>query len=194
MSAAPIPSLRVPQHERGSRVLSRVWATADTSSHAGFTACRKGPRALRLVHPLPAVTAPAVPLRLPQPELAFYRKQTEALLARYMSMSLEAGRVTSLMGRELFPGEVSHCRINIFDDVVHFVHDVGNCLKLLSPGQQYLLRRIALQGYSHGETAALLGICLSTVVRRYGRALDRLTCILIERHVLIPSNPIERMA
>ena len=39
------------------------------------------------------------PLR---PELAFYRKYTEAMLRRFVSMSMEAGRVPSLLGKEMF--------------------------------------------------------------------------------------------
>ena len=37
------------------------------------------------------------------PEMAFYRKYTEAMLRRYMQMSTESGRVPSLLGRELRP-------------------------------------------------------------------------------------------
>jgi len=156
-------------------ILPQVWAMVEASSGASFPWQRKKPCA----HSLRLVTAQAQERpqvqRVLEPELAFYRKYTEAMLHRYMKLSLEAGRVPSLMGRELFQGNVSHCKVMGFDDVVLFVHDVGNCIKKLSPGQQHLLRRIALQGYSNGETAAMLGISLSTVIRRYAEALDRLT-------------------
>jgi len=178
-------------------ILPRVWATADasfsggqrlsttpTSTHPANQASRKGPHSLRLVlaeahHPQPVTPDP-------QPELAFYRKYTEAMLQRYLKLSLEAGRVPSLMGRELFRGEVSHCIVRGFDDVVIFCHDVGNCIGRLKPGQQHLLRRIALQGYSQGETAAMLGISLRTVIRRYFEALDELTSMLIAGKLLQP--------
>jgi hypothetical protein len=162
-------------------ILPRLWATAD--AHRQNPTTRKGPHSLRLVsaeaHPQPLPPAP-------QPELAFYRKYTEAMLQRYLKLSLEAGRVPSLMGRELFRGEVSHCTVQGFDDVVIFCHDVGNCIGRLKPGQQHLLRRIALQGYSQGETAAMLGISLRTVIRRYFEALDQLTSMLIDRKLLQP--------
>jgi DNA-binding NarL/FixJ family response regulator len=106
------------------------------------------------------------------------------MLQRYLRLSLEAGRVPSLMGRELFRGDVSHCTMQGFDDAVIFVHDVGNCIARLTPGKQHLVRRIALQGYSHGETAAMLGICHKTVSRHYASALDQLTAMLIRGKLL----------
>jgi hypothetical protein len=167
-------------------ILPRVWAMVEASGGAGFAGQRKGPHALRLV--TSEAQGPPLALKVPIPEVAFYRKYTEAMLHRYMKMSLEAGRVPSLMGRELFQGNVSHCKVTGFDDVVLFVHDFGNCIKKLSPGQQHLLRRIGLQGYSNGETAAMLGISLRTVTRRYAEALDRLTGILLDYKMLEPMN------
>jgi hypothetical protein len=120
------------------------------------------------------------------PELAFYRKYTEALLRRYMKLSLEAGRAPSLLGREMFRGKVTHYRVQGFDDVVIFVHDVGSCLKLLDPEQNHLIRRIALQEYTQTETAAMLNIPVRTLVRRYESALDRLTRLFLERRLLEP--------
>ena len=171
-------------------ILPRVWAIADARSAGGQRlsttppanpATRKGPHALRLVS---AEAHPRTTRSTPQPELAFYRKYTEAMLQRYLKLSLEAGRVPSLMGRELFRGDVSHCAVEGFDDVVIFCHDVGNCIGRLTPGLQHLVRRIALQGYNYSETSAMLGISLRTVIRRYAEALDRLTSMLIEGKLL----------
>jgi predicted DNA-binding protein (UPF0251 family) len=120
------------------------------------------------------------------PELAFYRKYTEALLRRYMRLSLEAGRAPSLLGREMFRGRVTHYRVQGFDDVVIFVHDVESCLKLLDAEQNHLIRRIALQEYTQTETAAMLRIPVRTLVRRYESALDRLTRLFLERRLLEP--------
>jgi hypothetical protein len=120
------------------------------------------------------------------PELAFYRKYTEGLLRRYMRLSLEAGRAPSLLGREMFRGKVTNYRVHGFDDVVIFVHDVERCLATLNEGQQHLIKRIALQEYTQGETAGLLGLSLRTVVRRYADALDLLTEIFLERRLLEP--------
>ncbi|MEO8737190.1 MAG: hypothetical protein ABI380_11700, partial [Edaphobacter sp.] len=49
------------------------------------------------------------------PELAFYRKYTEALLRRYAHMSLELARVPSLLGKEMFRGKVTNYVVHGFD-------------------------------------------------------------------------------
>ena len=120
------------------------------------------------------------------PGLAFYRKYTEAMLRRYVRLSMEAGRAPSLLGREMFRGKVTNYRVHGFDDVVIFVHDVETCMTKLTEGQQYLIRRIALQEYTHVETAGMMGLCKKTVMRRYARALDELTEIFLERKLLEP--------
>jgi hypothetical protein len=120
------------------------------------------------------------------PGLAFYRKYTEAMLRRYARLSMEAGRAPSLLGREMFRGKVTNYRVHGFDDVVIFVHDVETCMAKLGEGQQYLIKRIALQEYTQGETAAMMGLGLRTVVRRYADALDLLTEIFLEHALLEP--------
>lgn len=171
-------------------VLPRVWATQATS----FEMCaamqrqvvggRKGPQSLRLVQ-AEQEQPPAAKLRV-VPELGFYRKYTEAMLLRYSKLSMESGRVPSLLGQEMFRGKVTSYKVNSFDDVVIFVHDMEQCMKRLSPGQQHLIRRIAVEEYTQGETAAMLGLPLRSVVRRYAEAIDRLTRILLERKMLEP--------
>ncbi len=164
-------------------ILPQVWAMAEAAGEAAAVSQRKGPHSLRLV----AREADTFPrsVRNPAPHFAFYRKYTEAMLAQYMKLSMEAGRVPSLMGREMFQGNVSHTKVTGFFDIVHFCHDLGNCLKTLSFGQQHLIRRISMEGYTLVETSAMLGISLSTVNRRYAGALDKLTAVLIERDLLV---------
>ncbi len=120
------------------------------------------------------------------PELAFYRKYTEGLLRRYMKLSMESGRAPSLLGREMFRGKVTHYRVQGFDDVVIFVHDVDRCLKLLDEEQSFLITKIALQEYTQGETSAMVGLPIRTLVRRYEHALDVLTQLFLERRLLEP--------
>jgi len=145
---------------------------------------------------LPVVWAFAAPGNTPskrkkkKPEvashLAFYRKYTEGLLRRYVKLSMEAGRTPSLLGRELFRGKVTHYRVRSFDDEVIFVHDVGDCLKLLDPDQHLLIKRIALQEYTQEETAGMLELPVRTLLRRYESALDGLTRVFLERRLLEP--------
>ena len=171
-------------------VLPRVWAT-----QAGtFEVCadlqaqlvngKKGPASVRVLESS-AELRPQPKLRV-VPELGFYRKYTEGMLRRYSKLSMESGRVPSLLGQEMFRGKVTSYRVSSFDDVVIFVHDMEQSMKKLSPGQQHLIRRIAIEEYTQGETAAMLGLTLRTVVRRYAEALDRLTRVLLERRMLEP--------
>ena len=117
-------------------------------------------------------------------ELGFYRKYTEGLLRRYVQMTMEAGRVSSMMGREVLGGRASSYRIHGFDDAVIFRLDVEKCLRQLEPAEQEVIRRIAVQEYTHLEAAELIGISLRTVGSRYSRALDRLTGILLRVRLL----------
>ena len=153
---------------------------------------RKRPQCLRLVRasgpqpqPAPALTTPRIQRKV-EPGLVFYRQYTEGLLHRYMKMSMQSGRVPSLLGRELFRGRVTSCKVQGFDDVVIFVHDVARCLEQLDPGLRHLVRRIALEEYTQQETAAMLGIGLRTVARRYAEAIDKLTRLFIDRKMLEP--------
>ena len=126
-----------------------------------------------------------------EPHMAFYRKYTEALLRRYVRMTLESGKVPSLLGQEMFRGKVTSYKVESFDDVVIFLHDIGRCIDRLEPEQQDLISRIALQEYSIAEAAALLHLPPRTTVRRYARALDRLTRIFIAVKILMPQNVVK---
>lgn len=131
-----------------------------------------------------ALHYPSDELIAPKPELAFYRKYTEAMLRRYARLSLRSGRMPALLGHDAFRGRMSTYRVTSFEDSVIFVHDMEKCLKMLDGFSAQLVRRIALQEYTQGEAAGLLGVSLRTVVRKYGEAVDRLTEILIDRRLL----------
>jgi hypothetical protein len=120
------------------------------------------------------------------PEISFYRKYTEGMLRRYMRLSMEAGRVPSLIGQPMFRGRVTSYRVRSFEDVVIFVFDVEKCLRQLDERSQELIARISLQEYTQGETAGLTGMSLRSVVRHYAEALDRLTVIFLKAKLLEP--------
>lgn len=126
----------------------------------------------------------------PRPELAFYRKYTEAMLRRYMRLSLSVGRMPALLGHDAFRGKMSTYRVTSFEDSVIFVHDVEKCLKKLDDFSQELIRRISLQEYTQGEAAGLLRVSLRTIVRRYGDAIDTLTQIFMD-HRLLDVDPMD---
>jgi hypothetical protein len=122
----------------------------------------------------------------PKVELAFYRKYTEAMLRRYLRLSIQAGRVPSLLGRELFRGHVTSYRVHSFEDVVIFCFDVEKRLGRLTVMDQQLIKRIALQEYTQGEAAGMLGLSLRNSIRQYGYALDALTEMFLEAGMLEP--------
>lgn len=155
-------------------VLPFVWAFANKRA-----APQPGP-ALECKPPGPPGPRP------PEPQMAFYRKYTEAMLRRYVRMSMEAGKVPSLLGREMFRAKVTSYRVESFEDVVIFLYDIERCLERLDPEQQRLIARISLQEYTLLEAAAMLGLPPRTAIRRYCRALDRLTRIFLEAEMLEP--------
>jgi DNA-directed RNA polymerase specialized sigma24 family protein len=109
------------------------------------------------------------------PDLWLYRDRTVAILKRYSRLSIEAGRLPSLLGREFFRGHVSHYRVTTFEDVVIFVRDVEACLEKLDSFSRQLIEKCVLLDYSQDEAAGLLGCWRRTVGRRYPEALDRLS-------------------
>lgn len=62
--------------------------------------------------------------KAPRPQVAFYRKYTEAMLRRYVRMSMEAGKVPSLLGKEMFRAKVTSYRVESFEDVVIVLREV----------------------------------------------------------------------
>jgi hypothetical protein len=120
------------------------------------------------------------------PELSLYREYTIGLLRRYFRMSIELGRLPSVLGREFFRSKVSSYRIHSFEDVVILVHDVDRCLSRLDSFSQSLIARVVLQEYSHEEAATVIGCTRRTVVRRMPNALDKLSEIFLETGLLRP--------
>ena len=119
-------------------------------------------------------------------DLRLYRDRTRAILRRYFRMSIELGRLPSLVGREFFRARVTSYRLHTFEDAVIFVHDTESCLKRLDELSQKIIARIVFQDYTLEEAAALLGCGRRTVVRRYPQALDRLSEIFLEAQMLRP--------
>jgi DNA-directed RNA polymerase specialized sigma24 family protein len=118
------------------------------------------------------------------PDLWLYRDRTLGLLTRYMRVSVEVGRLPSLLGREFFRTRVTSYTVATFENAVIFVHDVDRSLEQLDEFEQMLVARIALQAYSYEETAQILGCTWRTVARRFPETLDRLTEIFLQGEIL----------
>ena len=108
-------------------------------------------------------------------DLSLYRDRTAALLRRYFRLSVELGRLPSLLGREFFRTRVTSYRMHTFEDAVIFVHDVEHCLEALDAFSRSLLGRVVMQAYSQREAAILLRCSRRQVATRLPEALDRLT-------------------
>lgn len=118
------------------------------------------------------------------PGLWIYRQKTAAMLQRYFRLSLEVGRLPSVLGREFFRTRFNRPQNVSFEDAVIFVHDVERCLEKLDVFSQEVLVWVVLQGYSQDEASRLLGCARRTISRHLPEALDRLSEILLEARLL----------
>lgn len=128
------------------------------------------------------------------PDLWLYRERTIALLKRYMRLSVEVGRLPSLLGREFFRTRVTSYHVVTFEDTVIFVHDVERALSKLNPFSQKLIAKIVLQEYTQDEAAEILGCWRRTVGPRFPEAIDRLSEMFLEGGLLRPFDEPEPMA
>jgi hypothetical protein len=119
------------------------------------------------------------------PDLWLYRKRTVGLLRRYMRLSIEVGRLPSLLGREFFRTRVTSYRASTFEDAVIFVHDVERSLEKLGEFDKQLIAKIVLQEYPQEEAARLVGCGQRHVARCYVEALDRVSEIFLKRRLLL---------
>src|ERR1041385_7973102 len=139
---------------------------------------------LAAVYAVAAMPEAILPQREPKPELSVYRKHTIAILRRYLRLSLEVGRLPSLIGREFFRSQTSYMRPHTFEDGVHFVIDVERCIAELNPFFQQLIAKVVLQEYSWDETAKILGVCRRTVANSVPESIDQLTDVFLAKKIL----------
>ncbi len=125
--------------------------------------------------------------RPPRPvELSFYRDHTLLLLRRYFRLSLQLGRMPSLVGREIFRAKISYYRASTFEDAVIFVHDVERCLEQLDRLSRQMIALIVLQEYTEEEAARRLGWHRQRVSEAFVRALDATTEEFLAAGILHP--------
>jgi hypothetical protein len=132
---------------------------------------------------------------VPRPEIGLYRGRTIALLHRYFRMSMELGRMPSVISRQFFRAKVTSYRMTSFEDVVILVHDVERSLALLDDFARQVIAHVVLEEYTHEEAAALLRVGRRTVTRRLREALDHLSEVFLRNGLLqskldrIPEKP-----
>jgi DNA-directed RNA polymerase specialized sigma24 family protein len=135
-------------------------------------------------HPLQKAARVGVPACDLDPGLWIYRQRTVALLQRYFRISLEVGRLPSVLGREIFRARFNPRQNVSFEDAVIFVHDVERCLEKLDVFSQEVLVWVVLQGYSQEEASRLLNCARRTITRHLPEALDRFSEILLQARLL----------
>lgn len=130
------------------------------------------------------------------PDLWLYRERTTALLRRYLRISIEVGRLPSLLGRELFRSKVTSYRMSSFEDGVIFVHDVEQALEQLDPFAQQMIAAIIFQEYTQDEAAEVLRCARRTICREFPLAIDRVSEMFLAGGLLnrLParSGPVEK--
>jgi DNA-directed RNA polymerase specialized sigma24 family protein len=124
------------------------------------------------------------------PDLWLYRDRTVAILLRYLRLSVETGRLPSVLGREFFRTHVTSHQLTSFEDVVIFVHDIERCISKLDPLGGRLIAKISMQGYTCDEAARLEGCSRWTVLRKYRDAIDQLSEILLKVGILNRIEPL----
>jgi hypothetical protein len=117
-------------------------------------------------------------------ERRIYRGRTVGLLRRYMSYSMETGRLPSVLGQEFFRAKVTSYNVVTFEDRVIFVHDMERCLEKLDGFSRELIARRVLQEHDRWATARLMQGNEKTVRRLTPIALDLLAEILLDRGLL----------
>jgi hypothetical protein len=108
------------------------------------------------------------------------------MLRRYFRLSLDIGRLPSILGGEVFRGMASSSRRHTFEDFVIYVHDMERCLEKLDPASLETIAALVFLDQSQEEAAKSLGLSRRQVERRYGRALDRLSYRLLAAEMLQP--------
>jgi hypothetical protein len=125
----------------------------------------------------------SAPEVLPEPEISIHRAATIRMLRRYFNMSVELGRLPSMMGREVFRSRVP-CRPSSFEDFVLYVLDIERCVHALRRPDQELITRVILQEYTQEEAARVLGRTVISIERRLPEVLDLLSERFLELGLL----------
>jgi len=118
--------------------------------------------------------------------LGAYRPYTRALLRRYFRMSVDIGRLPSILGGLCFRARVSSYKLHTFEDAVIFVHDIERVFDRIERHLLEIIAGVILLDYSIPEAALRLGITVQRAERRYAAALDSLSAVLLEVGLLRP--------
>src|SRR4051812_28022706 len=111
-------------------------------------------------------------------ELFQYRYETVAMLQKYLSVSLDLGRLPSALGGEMFRAKVTSYKVTSFEDLVVFVIDMQRCMERLSASARKFIALHVFEEYSLDESAARMGCDRVTGWRVYCDAIDEMSEVL----------------
>jgi hypothetical protein len=118
-------------------------------------------------------------------EYSIFRTHTLKLLQHYLRLSLDYGRIPSVLGGEVMRARVSHTKIHSIEDDTIFIHDVSRCLeKELKEEDLRLMALIVFMDHTFEEAARILGYSEKQLRRNFPGILDRLTRAFFDRELL----------
>ena len=117
-------------------------------------------------------------------DLSRYRRYTVGMLHRYFRISLETGKLPSVLGQQFFRARVTSYRMTSFEEAVIFVRDIESCLDKLDDFSRKLIAHCVLEGYRQEEVSRMLRCPLRSIERHFSYALDELTRLFLNRGIL----------
>jgi len=117
-------------------------------------------------------------------EICLYRKRTINLLRRYAKLSVETGRLPSVLSGMDFQPKISSYRLRTFEDAVIFVFDIERCLGELGEHEYEVIARVILRGEDPDRAAHEMHCTSRSVYRTLPEALDKLSKKLLRRGIL----------
>lgn len=131
-------------------------------------------------------------------DLPLYRDYAIAMLKRYFRMSMDIGRLPSVLGGQGFRAKVTSYRMHTFEEIVIFVHDMERCMEKLDIRSLRIIAAVVLMEYTQDQAADLLGMSAQHVRRVYPQALDELSALMLDcglmktLSTLPPKKPVRR--
>lgn len=109
-------------------------------------------------------------------EYSIFRKHTWKLLQHYLRLSLDYGRIPSVLGGESMRARVSHSKVHTIEDDTIFIHDMSRCLeKELNEEELRLMALVVFVDFTFEEAAANRGYSIRQTYRMFYDLMDRLT-------------------
>src|SRR6266567_1055590 len=118
-------------------------------------------------------------------EYSMFRTHTLKLLQHYLRLSLDYGRIPSVLGGEVMRARVSHSKLHTIEDETIFIHDMNRCLERELDGEELrLLALIVFMEHTFEEAAVILQYSEKQLRRNFPPIMDRLTRAFFQREFL----------